>query len=107
MKFETDLKLIQDFYTQHRYMIAEEKDFDVPPNRLKILEGMGLVRLSASSLSGGGTVELTPEGNAYFVNKKLNRIKFWKEFFTNFISGFVCGVAVTIVGELLIRWLLV
>lgn len=69
---------------------------------LKLLSAKNLVNIMYSD-GQPYALSLTEEGSTYFYNKKRKRIEFLKDFFSRFITGFVSGVLVSVVGGLLLQ----
>lgn len=78
---------------------------EISESEFCFLEAYGLLSLTPAG-DDDFYAEPTKEGLTYFVSKKENRRKFWKEHLVNFIGGFLSGVLTTVLAAVIVQTLL-
>lgn len=101
MKIVLDHQVENDFWSDEE-LFALNKDFEFVSS-VRALEASGNLTV-ISDLGGIRGISVTGKGLTYFSVKKEKQRDFVKSFFSQFLTGFLSGIAVTAVCNLLINY---
>lgn len=85
--------------------LAEFCNGTINRNALCILEEQGYIKLITVDGDSISAVVLFPKGLEYFLEIEQKRKEFIKNFFAQFLTGFISGSAVTIMSTILLEYI--